>query len=86
MKFYKKMIKQGNLTGNSGLCLAFSQEGFDYDIIDDYFITQSDLNNPDFRLSGYYCAGQQCFIDGEFTPLRQNVVLLMACLNREKIK
>lgn len=75
LPLYYKWVKQGCLDGNSGLCFAFDLNGLSYHELD-RFLTEIEM----CEYFGRYFEPDSV---GLFTPLRQNIVLLMAALNDE---
>ena len=79
LELYKKWLTLRRLPGESGLCLAFKKEGFDYDTPRDILNLDSDEGD----LIGWWGSDSISGEVGKFTSLRQNVVLLLAALNGE---
>ena len=74
LPLYEKWMEHG-LDGHDGLCRAFKSNSIGYGTLDRYFFTK--------READYYA---DKFIEdapGQFTPLRQNIVLLLAAMNNE---
>ncbi len=82
LTLYKKWAT-GGLPGESGLCLAFEKEGYRYTEVDDNFLSHTDI----VSVGCYWAADEDDYNNphywGKLTPLRQNIVLLMAAMNGE---
>jgi hypothetical protein len=76
LDFYYKCLEEGKMP-ESGLCLC--ENYIDHDLLFNVF---KPYQAP---YLSYWAAGYKNSDDYEyqFTPLRQNIVLLMACLNGE---
>lgn len=91
LPLYKTWVKAGELP-EDGLCncfgLCLSEDEYELDPEHELFplMYPEETSNPP---SGYWgCGPEEQMIDGnnwnkEFTPLRQNIVLLMAAMNGE---
>ena len=73
LPLYEKWMEHG-LDGH-GLCRAFQNNRIGYSTLDRYFFTKLEAD--------YY--GDRFIEDaiGQFTPLRQNIILLLAAMNNE---
>ena len=73
LPLYERWMEHG-LDGH-GLCRAFQNNRIGYSTLDRYFFTK--------READYY--GDRFIEDapGQFTPLRQNIILLLAAMNNE---
>lgn len=69
LPLYYKFINQGHLCGYSGLCLAFDFNGLPYREVYNKFLTEDEQS----EFAGCYF---EPYVEGKFTPLRQNIVLL----------
>lgn len=82
LPLYEFLVKHGSLTGPHGLCNEFHINGLDWKEFEDLFKPPNDID----RLYHHFYWGSGSFqyqALGEFTPLRQNILLLMAALNDE---
>ena len=79
LPLYEKWMETGEIPG-SGLCASFREVGMSYYELDDNFLTNKEV----FKLRGWYASGlDTCSGVGQFTPLRQTIVLFMAAMNDE---
>lgn len=74
MKYYRKWMKRKCLPGRSGLCKAFSKEGFSYS-----FFHEQMKSNADDNIDIYWFEAKL----GAFDGVRQNCILLLAAENGE---
>ena len=72
LELYYKWLKQGYLDGQSGLCKAYNLNGYSYAYLSQIFFTNSE---------GIICWEKTTL--GEFTELRQTIVLLLAAQDNE---
>ena len=75
LQFYMDCIRKGKMP-NYGLCSCAKMGYLDYYLLQDFRPTNC-------LYYSYWASGDRydrCF---KFTPLRQTIVLLMACLNNE---
>ena len=86
LKLYYEWMETG-LPHGRGLCLEFENEYdlYSSDLLDEISPTENDLNK--LVKSGlnplHWGSNDAHGLYGIFTPLRQNIVLLMAALNNE---
>jgi hypothetical protein len=83
LDFYYKCLKTGELVeGWWGLCACAYNGHIDEKLLDLFQPTDIDACNLiEEGYSDVFWGG----LAGDFTPLRQNIVLLMACLNGEEL-
>jgi hypothetical protein len=82
LKYYKKHIDKGSISGEGGLCWSFGRRKL-FRLVEPTESDFEDLRNehmPRGHWAAYTWAGN---IQTDFTPLRQNIVLLLAALNDE---
>ncbi len=86
LDFYKKCITTGKLPHENGLCDEFGNDEF-FNMFEPYAEEHRLLVDEGF-CSAYWASGLSVYTNihragFEFSPLRQNIVLLMTCLNGE---
>jgi hypothetical protein len=84
LKLYYKWMETG-LPHGRGLCMEFYNNPFAADLLEDLTPTEKDFNKLE-RLGlnqNHWGSDDARGLYGIFTPLRQNIVLLMAALNNE---
>lgn len=84
LSLYYEWLEKGE-TPTFGLCAYFDSNhmGLDFDFPKEFWLI---YNSVPFEERGYYWAQDDiddCWNANKFTPLRQNIILLMACLNNE---
>lgn len=84
LRFYKKYADAGILPGKKGLCREFNPDKQNHL----FFLIQP--TRDDFTMIScedkdwlFWGSDDWEELEGVFTPLRQNIVLLLACLNNE---
>ena len=74
LPLYERWMKHG-LDG-AGLCQAFQNNNMDSHLLDYSFFTDQEANY-------HWCKYIDDTFEREFSPIRQNIVLLLAAMNNE---
>lgn len=82
LPLYERLIKSGRLHYGSGLCHEFKRDGLDWQELREIFEPPQSI---DRHISHFFwgSGSNQKELCGVLTPMRQNIVLLMAALNGE---
>lgn len=82
LPLYEFLVERGSLTEKHGLCNELFVHGLDWKEVNDIFHPPIHIDKLHYHF--YWGSGSLQYQRlGEFTPLRQNILLLMAALNGE---